>query len=70
MTPSMEQGLIKAARECALGGRLMPDEPVLSRRMDHSHRPQRMQQYDTLLAGLRGRLRIGRQLTRDEMNER
>ena len=33
-------------------------------------RMQRMPQYETVMAGLRGKLVVGRKLTRDEMNER
>lgn len=33
-------------------------------------RKQRMQRYEDVMSGLRGKVLVGRKLTRDEMNER
>ena len=36
----------------------------------HSHARVRMQRYDAVMQGLRGQMKVGRTLTREEMNER
>ena len=37
---------------------------------DYAQKRERMQRYDEVMPTLRGRLKVGRKLTRDEMNER
>ena len=37
---------------------------------EYTHARERMQRYDDVMARLRGQLKVGRKLTRDDMNER
>jgi hypothetical protein len=37
---------------------------------EYAHTRERMLQYDAVMAKLRGQLKVGRKLSRDEMNER
>ena len=37
---------------------------------DYAHTRARMQRYDEVMEKLRGKLKVGRKLTREEMNER
>jgi hypothetical protein len=37
---------------------------------EYVHKREQLRRYDKTIAKLRGKLRVGRKLTRDEMNER
>jgi hypothetical protein len=37
---------------------------------DYAHPQERLQRYDAVMKQLRGKLQVGRKLTRDEMNAR
>ena len=72
ITLSAEEGLIEAAR-----ARAALDKTTLNEQFRcwlaeyaHSHTRVRMQRYDAVMQGLRGQMKVGRTLTREEMNER
>jgi hypothetical protein len=69
ITLSADEALIDAARERALAENTTLNEQF--RRWLHDYaKKQRMQRYEEVMAGLRGKVVVGRKLTRDEMNER
>ena len=72
ITLSADEGLIEAAR-----ARAALDKTTLNEQFRrwlaeyaHSHVRVRMQRYDAVMQGLRGQMKVGRTLTREEMNER
>lgn len=70
ITLSADEHLIEAARARARSmDRTLNDEFRLW--LAHYASPdQGLQHYDAVMAQLRGRVRVGRKLSRDEMNER
>ncbi|MFH0340956.1 MAG: hypothetical protein ACHBNF_02270 [Chromatiales bacterium] len=70
ITLSADEGLIEAARERARVERTTLNEEFRRWLAEYARRTEHMQRYDDLIAELRGKVRIGRKLTRDEMNER
>ena len=70
ITLSAEESLIEAARERARADNTTLNEQFRRWLTDYAHARERMQRYDDVMATLRGRLKVGRKLTRDEMNER
>ena len=70
ITLSADETLIEAARERALSERTTLNEQFRRWLADYAHTRERMQRYDDVMATLRGSLKVGRKLTRDEMNER
>ncbi|MFP5406942.1 MAG: hypothetical protein ACLGHY_11625 [Gammaproteobacteria bacterium] len=38
--------------------------------IEYAHKRERMQRYDAVMEQLQGRVKAGRKLSRDEMNER
>ncbi len=69
ITMSADEALIEAARERARSENTTLNEQFRLWLAGYA-RKQRMQHYEQVMAGLRGKLVVGRKLTRDEMNER
>lgn len=70
ITLSADERLIEAARERARAENTTLNEQFRDWLADYARRPERMQRYDEAVAALHGKLKVGRKLTRDEMNER
>jgi len=70
ITLSAEESLIEAARERARLEHTTLNEQFRRWLADYAHTRERMQRYDAVMAKLRGRVKVGHKLTRDEMNER
>jgi hypothetical protein len=70
ITFSAEGHLIEAARERALAEGTTLNEVFRRWLEDYAQTEQRLQRYDSLMADLRGKVVVGRKLSRDEMNER
>ena len=69
ITMTADEALIAAARERARSENTTLNEQFRLWLAGYA-RKQRMQQYEQVMSGLRGKLVVGRKLTRDEMNER
>lgn len=69
ITLSADESLIEAARERARSENTTLNEQFRLWLAAYA-RSQPMQRYEEVMAGLRGKLVVGRKLTRDEMNER
>jgi hypothetical protein len=69
ITMTADEALIEAARERARSENTTLNEQFRVWLAGYA-RKQRMQQYEQVMSGLRGKLVVGRKLTRDEMNER
>ena len=67
---SANESLIEAARERARSEHTTLNEQFRRWLADYAHTGERMQRYDEVMATLHGSLKVGRKLTRDEMNER
>ncbi len=70
ITLSADENLIEAARLRARADNSTLNEEFRRWLAEYAQPHARMQRYDEVMAQLRGRLRVGRKLTRDEMNER
>jgi hypothetical protein len=70
ITLSAEEHLIAAARERARGEHSTLNEQFRRWLADYAHSGERLSRYDEVMASLRGKLLVGRKLTRDEMIER
>ena len=70
ITLSADEKLIEAARERARAERTTLNEQFRHWLADYARHQERLQRYDQVMSALRGRLRVGRKLTRDEMHER
>lgn len=70
ITLSADESLIDAARARAAAEHTTLNEQFRRWLADYAHTRERIQRYDHVMASLRGRLTVGRKLTRDEMNER
>jgi hypothetical protein len=70
ITLSADEALIEAARERARSEHTTLNEQFRRWLADYAHTRERMQRYDDVMATLRGSLKVGRKLTRDDMNER
>ncbi len=70
ITLSADEKLIEAARERARAEHSTLNEQFRHWLASYANTRERMQQYDDVMAKLRGRLKVGRKLTREEMNER
>ena len=70
ITLSAEESLIEAARERARAEHTTLNERFRRWLADYAHTRERMQRYDEVMEKLRGKLKVGRKLTREEMNER
>ena len=69
ITLSADDELIEAARERARSENTTLNEQFRRWLADYAGQ-QRMRRYEEVMAGLRGKVVVGRKLTRDEMNER
>jgi hypothetical protein len=69
ITLTADDELIAAARERASSEGTTLNEQFRLWLASYA-RKQRLQQYESVMAGLRGKLVVGHKLTRDEMNER
>ncbi|HEY9239857.1 MAG TPA: hypothetical protein VIP10_13530 [Burkholderiaceae bacterium] len=69
ITLTADDDLIAAARERATSEGTTLNEQFRLWLAGYA-RKQRLQQYESVMADLRGKLVVGRKLTRDEMNER
>lgn len=70
ITFSADEKVIEAARERARAEHTTLNEQFRLWLEDYARQQQRLEEFDQLTADLRGKVRIGRKLTRDEMNER
>lgn len=70
ITLSADEKLIEAARERARAEHTTLNEQFRHWLASYARHQARMQRYDELMAELRGKVRVGRKLTRNEMNER
>jgi hypothetical protein len=70
ITLSADEKLIEAARERARAENTTLNVEFRRWLAEYAQTRERMQRYDEVMARLRGRLKVGRKLSRDEMNER
>ena len=70
ITLSADEETIEAARARARAERTTLNEQFRRWLEDYAQRNQRLERYDRAIEQLRGRLDVGRKLTRDEMHER
>ena len=70
ITLSADETLIEAARDRARAENTTLNAQFRRWLAEYAQREQRLQCYDAVMNGLRGKLVVGRKLTRDEMNER
>ena len=70
ITLSADEKLIEAARERARAEHTTLNEQFRHWLADYARHQERLQRYDQVIGALRGKVRVGRKLTRDEMNER
>lgn len=70
ITLSAQEDLIEAARSKARAEHSTLNEKFRAWLEDYTGRENRMQRYDEVMALLHGKVRIGRKLSRDELNER
>jgi hypothetical protein len=70
ITLSADADLIEAARERARNEQTTLNEQFRRWLAVYARREQRMQRYDEVMASLRGKLKVGCKVSRDEMNER
>ena len=70
ITLSAEEPLIEAARERARADHSTLNQQFRLWLMQYTQQTQRLNEYDTTLASLRGKLVLGAKVSRDEMNAR
>ena len=70
ITLSADEKMIESARERARSEHTTLNEQFRRWLAEYTHTRERMQRYDDVMARLRGQLKVGRKLTRDDMNER
>jgi hypothetical protein len=70
ITLSADESLIEAARERARSEHTTLNEQFRRWLAEYAQTRERIERYDEVMATMRGRLKVGRKLTRDEMNER
>jgi hypothetical protein len=70
ITLSAEERLIEAARDRARSENTTLNDQFRQWLASYADAAGRLQRYDELMPALRGRLKVGRKLSRDEMNER
>jgi cbb3-type cytochrome oxidase cytochrome c subunit len=70
ITLSADEKLIEAARDRARAEHTTLNEQFREWLASYARERSRIREYDTIVAALKGRLRVGRKLSRDEMNER
>ena len=70
ITLSADKHLIEAARARAAAEHTTLNEQFRLWLEDYAQKEKRLQAFDAVMSELRGKVRIGRKLSRDEMNER
>ncbi|MGH8500812.1 MAG: hypothetical protein ACRERV_18660 [Methylococcales bacterium] len=70
ITLSADENLIEAARERARAEHTTLNEQFRRWLEDYVRREKQAEEAMAVIGELRGKLRVGRKLTRDEMNER
>jgi len=70
ITLSADEHLITAARRRATAEHTTLNEQFRLWLSEYARKQEQLRRYDQTIAELRGKLRVGRKLTRDEMNER
>lgn len=70
ITLSADEALIEAARERARAEHTTLNDQFRRWLVDYTRREQQLAEARAVINDLQGRLRVGRKLTRDEMNER
>lgn len=70
ITLSADERLIEAARARALAERTTLNEAFRQWLTQYANARGREQRYEEVMTPLRGKLKVGRHLTRDERNER
>jgi hypothetical protein len=70
ITLSAEERLIEAARERARTENTTLNDQFRLWLASYADTAGRLQRYDELMPSLRGQLKLGRKIDRDEMNER
>jgi hypothetical protein len=70
VTLSADEALIEAARQRARADHTTLNEAFRRWLAEYAHQRDRLARYDEVMAKLRGKVRVGRKLSRDERNER
>lgn len=70
ITLSADERLIEAARERARAEHTTLNEQFRHWLAEYALAHERLRRYEETMAQLRGKLEVGRKLTREEMNER
>jgi hypothetical protein len=70
ITLSADEALIGAARERARSDHTTLNEASRRWLAEYAHQRERMQRYDEVMASLRGSVKVGRKLSREQRNER
>ena len=70
ITLSADEKLIEAARARAQAEQTTLNEQFRRWLEIYAQQEERMQHYDEVIAKVRGKVRVGRKLSRDEMHER
>ena len=70
ITFSADAALIEAARERARSDHTTLNEAFRVWLAAYVHQRERLPRYDEVMASLRGSVKVGRKLSRDERNER
>ena len=70
ITLTADEKLIEAARTRARAEHTTLNQQFRQWLEEYARKRNRMQQYDAVIAQLCGKVRVGRKLGRDEMNER
>jgi hypothetical protein len=67
ITLSADEKLLEAAQARAQAEHTTLNEQFCHWLADYARYPERLQRYDQVIGALRGKVRVGRKLTRDEM---
>ncbi len=70
ITLSADERLIEAARERARAEKSTLNEQFRRWLASYADTSERLQRYDKLMPSLRGQVKVGRKLSREQMNER
>lgn len=70
ITLSADEATIEAARARARAERTTLNQEFRKWLAEYARRRELVERYERVVADLRGKLKVGRKLTRDEMNER
>lgn len=70
ITLTADEALIEAARARAMEEHTTLNEQFRLWLTDYAHPRERLQRYDEVMKQLRGKVKVGRKWSREEMNER